>query len=79
MTENAAPGRAMVLAAGKGTRLRPLTDTVPKPLVEVGGRTLIEHALDRLVGPAGGQAPLTPAGLAGKHVVGTQARHGVSG
>jgi MurNAc alpha-1-phosphate uridylyltransferase len=42
------PTRAMVLAAGLGTRMRPLTDTRPKPLIEVMGRPLIDHVLDRL-------------------------------
>ena len=41
--------KAMVFAAGRGTRLQPLTDTRPKALVEVAGRTLLEHVLHRLV------------------------------
>ena len=44
------PRRAMVLAAGLGTRLRPVTNALPKPLIELNGRTLLDHAIDRLAG-----------------------------
>jgi MurNAc alpha-1-phosphate uridylyltransferase len=43
------PHSAMVLAAGLGTRMRPLTDTTAKPLLTLGGRTLLDHALGHLV------------------------------
>ena len=45
---SAGPDKALVFAAGLGTRMRPITLTVPKPLVRIGGRTMLDHVLDRL-------------------------------
>jgi NDP-sugar pyrophosphorylase family protein len=43
------PTKAVILAAGRGERLRPLTDRLPKPMLPIGGQPLLEHLLALLV------------------------------
>ena len=60
------PTKAMVLAAGLGLRMRPLTDRMPKPLVPVAGQPLLDHVLDKL-----GDAGVTEA-VVNVHYLGDQ-------
>lgn len=50
------PTHAMVLAAGRGERMRPLTERLPKPLIEVGGKAMLDWALDHLAAAGVSQA-----------------------
>ncbi len=69
------PRRAMVLAAGLGTRMRPFNGNVPKPLVQVGGKALIDHVLDKLAAAGVERAVVNVHHLADQieqHVAGRQ-------
>jgi MurNAc alpha-1-phosphate uridylyltransferase len=72
--------RAMILAAGRGERLRPLTDSIPKALVQVGGKPLIAWHLERLAASGCREAVINVSHLAGQIVerIGNGARFGLS-
>ncbi|MFN3525111.1 MAG: NTP transferase domain-containing protein, partial [Paracoccus sp. (in: a-proteobacteria)] len=67
------PFPLMIFAAGLGTRMRPLTDMRPKPLIEVAGRTLLDRALD--LGTQAGAAPV----VVNTHYLGAQIRRHLEG
>ena len=73
------PLRAMVLAAGRGERLRPITDTLPKPLVEVAGKPLIVYHLEALARAGVSDVVINLSWLGDKirAALGDGARHGV--
>ena len=72
--------KAMILAAGRGERMRPLTDVCPKPLLEAGGRALIEHHLVALAAAGFREVVVNLAHLGAKipERLGDGSRYGVS-
>ena len=72
--------RALILAAGRGERMRPLTDTTPKPLLEAGGKRLVEWHLEALARAGFTDVVINVAHLAHcfEPVLGDGARYGVS-
>lgn len=70
--------RAMILAAGRGERMRPLTDTLPKPLLPVGGKSLIQWQVERLVAAGTKQLIVNHAWLGAKieEALGDGSRYG---
>lgn len=71
--------KAMILAAGRGERLRPLTDRIPKPLVEAGGKPLLAWHLERLAAAGCRQAVINVAHLGERIVecIGDGSRYGI--
>lgn len=69
----------MILAAGRGERMRPLTDRVPKALIEAGGRPLIAHLIERLARAGFTELVVNVSHLAGmiERALGDGSRHGV--
>lgn len=71
--------RAMILAAGRGERLRPLTDEIPKPLVCVAGKPLIEYHIEALAGAGFGEVVINQGHLGDllPHELGDGSRWGI--
>jgi N-acetyl-alpha-D-muramate 1-phosphate uridylyltransferase len=63
---NSIPFKAMILAAGRGERMRPLTDNMPKPLLQAGGKALIEYHLENLARAGFAEIIINHAYLGGK-------------
>jgi MurNAc alpha-1-phosphate uridylyltransferase len=71
--------KAMILAAGRGNRMRPLTDRTPKPLLRAGGKALIEHQIERLSAAGFTDLVINHAHLGEQieHALGNGSRYGV--